>query len=272
MEWDTVALLDDFVPDLSAVEISAQEQEERNLLYVAVTRAKRKFIINPACFYTLLAVGDRRERLVDTDTYIDQHGPIVNCVRLRCRQVLPGKCATRSTSLRTTPLQIMTSESSEMLVTVESGIFCALCAGLPYYNFPKYSGYDFSAKEVGLEKGHIAFRFLVGPTDEEMAGIATPFYANEKLSMQSGFIPAQHLMVAPQPPALDPELEDDDDDELMIQCMYNISLCFIYFTGFLSFYIKLFSVMARHDDSGVQQAADPEWPDDDDIFLNGNFF
>ena len=30
--------------------------------------------------------------------------------------------------------------------------------------------------------------------------------------------------------------------------------------------------MARHDDSGVQQAADPEWPDDDDIFLNGNFF
>lgn len=132
MEWDTVVLMDDFIPTLVSGMISGEAQEERNLLYVAVTRAKRKLIINPACYYTLLAVGDRREKIVDSSTYLDAHGPISIC--FRCQEILPGQCRTKTASLVTTPLKIMTlnNEPSE---AKREGILCTLCAGLHYYTY-----------------------------------------------------------------------------------------------------------------------------------------
>lgn len=134
MEWDTVVLLDDFIPTLVSGPISGEAQEERNLLYVAVTRAKRKLIINPACYYTLLAVGDRREKIVDSNTYLDTHGPIAICYR--CQEVLPGQCRTKTASLVTTPLKIMTL-NNEPAEANQKGILCTLCAGLHFYTFRK---------------------------------------------------------------------------------------------------------------------------------------
>lgn len=134
MEWNTVVLLDDFIPTLISGMISGEEQEERNLLYVAVTRAKRKLIINPACYYTLLAVGDRREKIVDSATYLDTRGPIAIC--FRCQEILPGQCRTKTASLVTTPLKIMTL-NNEPSVANREGILCSLCAGLNCYTYQK---------------------------------------------------------------------------------------------------------------------------------------
>lgn len=135
MEWDTVALLDDFVPTLFSAGVTEEQQEERNLLYVAVTRAKRSLVINPACYYTLLAVGDRQESIVDTNTYIDIHGPSPTCAR--CHQILPGRCKARSASFCSTRLVLMTIRS-QPLFAATAGILCAACAGLHCYMFQRY--------------------------------------------------------------------------------------------------------------------------------------
>lgn len=134
MEWDTVALLDDFIPTLLSAKATEEQQEERNLLYVAVTRAKRNLVINPACYYTLLAVGDRRESIVDTNSYIDTHGPALNCAR--CHKLLPGRCRARSASLRTTALVLMTVKSQPTFAT-HAGMLCTACAGLHCYMYQR---------------------------------------------------------------------------------------------------------------------------------------
>ena len=209
MEWESVAILDDFTPSLISglKDITDEQREERNLLYVAVTRAKRNLVINPACYYTLLAVGERHERVVDTASYLDKHGPIVNCVR--CAAVLPGQCAARSTSLCTIPLHVMTMKPGTS-PAVQPGILCTLCAGLHYYTYIRFSCYEheFPPIDVKPDRGHVAFRFLVGPSNDEMVQIAESYYAQQINLMRGRFIRAQDLAV-PVPAVVNLEEEDD---------------------------------------------------------------
>lgn len=135
MEWDTVVLLDDFEPNLTrSREPNDDEIAEQNLLYVAVTRAKRVLVINPACHYTLLAVGEKYERVVSSREYLLKN-PEAKCVS--CQSVLPGPCRTRTAALRTLELNVMTIMTGNT-APVRDGILCTLCAGKPCFSFPRY--------------------------------------------------------------------------------------------------------------------------------------
>ena len=62
-----------------------------------------------------------------------------------------------------------------------------------FYN--RYSCYEHELPktEVKNDIGHLTFRFLVGPSTDEMA-IAEPYYLQQKLLMRDGFVQARHLV------------------------------------------------------------------------------
>ena len=221
MEWDTVALLDDFVPSHSVNQAGdrEQEEEERNLLYVAVTRAKRKLIINPACYYTLLRVGERFEKIVDTAAYTSQ-GISTTCCH--CKELLPGKCEARTASLFTRPIKLMCVNFKEL--AVESGLLCAFCSGLPLYALPRFNCYENRTilDPVQLDMGHHTFRFLVGPAENDRKQ-AQELYDQLRGRSQQGrvdFVQGRQFLLRPQvvqhePPIVlnqVPELFPEDDD------------------------------------------------------------
>ena len=72
LEWKTVILLDDFFGDCGSIpngilsnsnEVYAED--EKNILYVAMTRAKTNLVFNFAAFNLMLTGGDTFERIVN---------------------------------------------------------------------------------------------------------------------------------------------------------------------------------------------------------------
>lgn len=67
--------------------------------------------------------------------------------------------------------------------------------------------------------GHLAFRFLVGPSTDELA-IAEPYYVQQRLLMFDGFVRAQHLVQQRQPVVVIVNEQEDlfpDDDNVFLE-------------------------------------------------------
>ncbi len=65
--------------------------------------------------------------------------------------------------------------------------------------------------------GHLTFRFLVGPSADEMA-IAVPYYVQQRLLMLDGFVQARHL-AQQRPPVVVNDREElfPDDDNMFLE-------------------------------------------------------
>lgn len=181
LKWDIVNLLDDFLPKVGFDygPSKSRDDEQASLLYLAVTRARKSLGINPACYYTLLGVGDRRERFVDTQVYLEDVGVDTQCVY--CDKDLPGNCSPRTASLITHPLRVLAAQ--DILTEGVSGILCSFCAGNPHYMSKMFNCYQHEWENVfqfRFDNGHLAFRFLVGPKPEELERVSTTY-------MKSGF-------------------------------------------------------------------------------------
>lgn len=221
MEWDEVFILDDFTPTLFSTSITdiEKQKEERNLLYVAVTRAKRILHINPACYYTLLAVGEHFERVVDTVAYADKHRTVIKCVK--CHKILPGHCQARDLSLSTIPLRVTSINSESVQMASQEGLSCALCSGLPYFSFQKFRCYEHELPTIRVKEdtGHLAFRFLVGPMQHEWE-MAEAHYTVQQNLMLGGVVRARQLVMNLQAmPENDAENFPEDDD-MVLQGMH----------------------------------------------------
>jgi len=91
LECEVVRLLDDFyIPDqllhgrdTAMREDQASLKEEYNLLYVALTRAKHRLIINDSVFFTLNKAGYNFESIVPASATVQEH-----CVRCGCVVVI----------------------------------------------------------------------------------------------------------------------------------------------------------------------------------------
>lgn len=190
LEWDTVALLDDFVPKLvSHVNIADDGHGEPNLLYVAVTRARRRLILNPACYYVLLFAGDRQEQIVPTDNQ-----KLISSTCSSCRQEFPGRFGGRSASLATLSLQVMTDTGIARVFP--PGVLCSTCAGLPWYNYQEFTSYvgRLQIERLKEDANHRALQFLAGPTEAEHQE-ANAFYAQRYEEMRINLLPAYAVRV-----------------------------------------------------------------------------
>lgn len=65
--------------------------------------------------------------------------------------------------------------------------------------------------------GHLTFRFLVGPSADEMA-VAVPYYVQQRLLMLDGFVQARHL-AHQRPPIVVNNREElfPDDDNMFLE-------------------------------------------------------
>lgn len=178
----------------SHADVGDEGQGEPNLLYVAVTRAKNHLIINPACYYVLLAAGDCQEKIVDTEEYLKT---LQSAMCSSCRQLLPGQFEGRKASLAKLPLQVTTTTVRRKMV-YDAGLLCSSCAGLPWYISCKFDCYTGRSTMQYLKNdlNHRALRFLVGPPDTQESA-ADAFYQERHAQMKlaaRGFLPA-HRMV-----------------------------------------------------------------------------
>lgn len=185
MEWETVCLLDDFSPELTKHQ---SDQEETNILYVAVTRAKKNLVINPACFYTLLSVGMKFEKVILTPKEI-------SC---SCGNALSGLCAARATSISRSNIALMTLDK-DYPKAVQAATLCSTCAGLFWYSPPRFQPYGQSLpcqlQNVETDRLRLTMRFALGPKSEEERQTVQPLYDSELARLQGRFIQANQLVV-----------------------------------------------------------------------------
>ena len=188
MEWDTVCLLDDFSPELLK---NQGDQEEANVLYVAATRAKRHLVINPACFYTLLSVGERFEKVIGTENQTS------SCP---CKRVSPSLCAARAASISRSDMSLM-ALNKEYPKAVDAATLCSACAGFTFFSPPQFQSYNGARplpcqlKKVEKDGWRLPLQFILGPKSQEDKQKAKLYYDAELARLQGGFIQANQLLM-----------------------------------------------------------------------------
>jgi len=131
LEWKTVILLDDFFDDLGGVpdgifsrkcsEIRKDEQDEKNILYVALTRAQTNLVFNFALFNLMLTSGDTFERIVNLKEKIaDQH--ILKCTKCSDNIIFNDNC------LGLESLSVKCGNLKGVMMKKSSGTFCSICS------------------------------------------------------------------------------------------------------------------------------------------------
>ena len=177
MEWDTVVLLDDFAPAFTSAGNDEEHSAEANLLYVAVTRTQRQLVLNPASFFTLLHVDEKRERFVSTGDHLAAN-PAAVC--FSCKKPLAERASSETSvaSLRVPSTRLNCG------TTFLGGVLCPVCSAVPFYVFPVlprciYTGRsDSNVPKWREDYAHRAFAAFVGPCGEERA-LAAVIYAYE---------------------------------------------------------------------------------------------
>ncbi|KAL2087347.1 hypothetical protein ACEWY4_016175 [Coilia grayii] len=97
LEFDSVMVTDDFMKVTSPSDIRALVSkgnmvcDEWNLLYVAVTRAKRNLTINPTIYNILTMVGEYFLRS-ELTSVIQQQSPTLSCCIRNCSNTLDPRC------------------------------------------------------------------------------------------------------------------------------------------------------------------------------------
>ncbi|XP_063068175.1 F-box DNA helicase 1 isoform X2 [Engraulis encrasicolus] len=94
LEFDTVMVSDDFIKVQNPKDIKKVDKsmwDEWNLMYVAVTRARKNLTINPTIYIILNEVGEHFLRSELTSLAQQQHPSLTCCVR-QCNNTLDAKC------------------------------------------------------------------------------------------------------------------------------------------------------------------------------------
>ena len=188
LEWNTVALIDDFVPELVA---NQSGQEEANVLYVAATRAKRCLVINPACYYVLLSSGENFQKIIRTQENTDLKCP--------CGQLYPGICSARLVSVQRTNMCLMTL-GNNYPIAVSAAVLCSSCAGFNKYSPPRFSCYNSinglpcGLRQIETDHWRSAFRFLIGPKSEKEKQKVENLYKAQEIRLRGGIVQANQLV------------------------------------------------------------------------------
>ena len=187
---------------------------EPNLLYVAATRARRRLILNSACFYTLIHVSDKRERLVPTEEYVNKI-PAACCPQ--CSKAIQLE-SNKAVSIQLSRLHV------EKGTIFEDGILCSVCAAVPFYPVLALESYRNRAlPNTRTDYYHMFFKEIVGPCGNEMIA-AQSLYDSAYRENRSGFFRANRFksLVNKSVPLMELTDSEDEDYDVAVGGLNNI--------------------------------------------------
>ena len=166
LEWKTVILLDDFIEVTNGIMSdrikSDGDEDEDNILYVAMTRAKEYLAINFSVFDLLVSSGETFDKIVHMKLKkLENHSiPCMECHDDIVFEENVLGLESRQMNLNRLVFTMESDEPALVKVTKHPGMFCSVCATSQKFKDSGINGSSLRANR--FMKNRIFLRFLTG--------------------------------------------------------------------------------------------------------------